>query len=190
MKDLINSMKTQVMLSAVLCIALGLSFIICPLKITSIICRVMAIVFIVMGVERLIRFARNTAGMFTCIMGGLEFLFGAWIFVKPQSIQALIPIIIGFFLLIHGIQDAGMAWRVKQAQNNSWWFGMLCAVCNIILALILICNALGVVKLAMRFIGAILIYDGVSDMLVAQKASRVVKEFEQDANAVDTTWRE
>ncbi|MGN0484691.1 MAG: HdeD family acid-resistance protein [Lachnospiraceae bacterium] len=190
MKEFMNSLKSQVMLSAVLCIVLGLAFIIWPLKITSIICRVLALIFIVMGAERVIRFLQKHAPTFVCVLGGLEFLIGLWIFVKPQSIQALIPIIIGFLLLLHGIQDAAMAWRVKESGASSWWFGMLCAVCNIIFALILMCNALGVVKIGMMFIGAILVYDGVSDFFVAAKADRVLKEFEQDANAVDTTWRE
>lgn len=174
MREFLKTLRAQVMVSALFSILLGLAFIIWPLKITSIICRVMALLILVMGAGQLIRYSNHRKSV-SGIAGILEVLIGLWIFVKPVYIVELIPVIIGIILLIHGIQDASMAMESKNSGSTNWWFGMLCAVLNIVFAVILICDSVGVVQVGMMFIGFILLYDGLSDLIVAIRVNQKIK---------------
>ena len=51
-------------------------------------------------------------------------------------------------------------------------------------------NAFGMVKLALRFIGIALIYDGVSDLWVASRAIRAAKAAGEVAKALDVEYKE
>lgn len=42
----------------------------------------------------------------------------------------------------------------------------------------------------MQFVGAALIYDGISDLWVVTKTVRTVKEMEREAKAVDVDYKE
>lgn len=190
MRRLFESFGKQVMLSAVLSIVLGLTFIIWPLKITSMICRVLALMLLFVGGGRLVRYIRKEGGGFTLGAGIVEVLVGIWIFAKPQSIQELIPIIIGILLLVHGIQDATMSWQVKEHGGTNWVPGFVFAVLNILFALVMICNAIGVVKIGMIFIGCVLVYDGVSDLFITWRVKDSLKDLAMDLTAVDTEWKE
>ena len=54
----------------------------------------------------------------------------------------------------------------------------------------LLYTSFGMVKLAMQFVGAALIYDGISDLWVVTKTVRTVKDMEQEAKAVDVDYKE
>ena len=67
---------------------------------------------------------------------------------------------------------------------------LIIAIISIAFGVLCIVNAFGMVKLAMQFVGAALIYDGISDLWVVTKTVRTVKEMEREAKAVDVDYKE
>ena len=67
---------------------------------------------------------------------------------------------------------------------------MILAAGSLILGIVCIVNAFGMVKLALRFIGIALIYDGVSDLWVASRAIRAAKAAGEVAKALDVEYKE
>lgn len=170
LKEILKTLKAQIMMSSIFSIVLGIAFIVWPLKITSIICRLMALVLIGMGIGQLARYTdshRKTNGM----AGILEILLGLWIFVRPGTIIEMIPIVIGIIIMIHGIQDA-MYYMDNYNNGQKGWIGVLSAIINIMLALVLIGDSLGVVQLGTMLIGVILLYDGIKDLVFFVKVNR------------------
>ena len=100
------------------------------------------------------------------------------------------PIVIGVILAVHGVQDVKMALESKNGGYDRWWIMLIIAIISIAIGVLCIVNAFGMVKLAMQFVGAALIYDGISDLWVVTKTVRTVKDMEQEAKAVDVDYKE
>lgn len=191
MKDFFKRVKADAIMSAVLCIALGVVLIVWPGETIDIVCKVLAAGLIILGGVELFSYITNRNGyMFTGILGLIVLIIGVWIFLKPSSIVSLVPIVIGVILAVHGVQDVKMALESKNGGYDRWWIMLIIAIISIAFGVLCIVNAFGMVKLAMQFVGAVLIYDGISDLWVVTKTVRTVKDMEQEAKAVDVDYKE
>ena len=124
------------------------------------------------------------------ILGLVVLLIGIWIFVKPQSVLSLIPIVIGVILAVHGVQDLKVAFDTKRNGYTKWWSMLLMAIISLALGIICIVNAFGMVTLTMQIIGIALVYDGISDIWIVYKASKVAKEMKEERDALDVEYKE
>jgi uncharacterized membrane protein HdeD (DUF308 family) len=191
MKDFFKRVKADAIMSAVLCIALGVVLIVWPGETIDIVCKVLAAGLIILGGVELFSYITNRNGyMFTGILGLIVLIIGVWIFLKPSSIVSLVPIVIGVILAVHGVQDVKMALESKNGGYDRWWIMLIIAIISIAFGVLCIVNAFGMVKLAMQFVGVALIYDGISDLWVVTKTVRTVKDMEQEAKAVDVDYKE
>lgn len=191
MKDFFKRVKADAIMSAVLCIALGVVLIVWPGETIDIVCKVLAAGLIILGGVELFSYITNRNGyMFTGILGLIVLIIGVWIFLKPSSIVSLVPIVIGVILAVHGVQDVKMALESKNGGYDKWWIMLIIAIISIAFGVLCIVNAFGMVKLAMQFVGVALIYDGISDLWVVTKTVRTVKDMEQEAKAVDVDYKE
>ena len=127
---------------------------------------------------------------FAGVLGLIVLLIGIWIFLRPESIVSLIPIVIGVILCVHGIQDLKLAVETKRNGYGKWWSMLIIAAVSLVFGVLCIVNAFGMVMLALQFIGIALIYDGISDLWVANRAVHAAKMMKQEAEAVDVDYKE
>ena len=97
---------------------------------------------------------------------------------------------IGAILVIHAVQDIKLAIETKQNGYEKWWSMLIIAAISLVLGVVSIVDAIGVVTLAMQFVGIALIYDGISDLWVVTKAVRTAKAMRQEAEALDVEYKE
>jgi len=89
-------------------------------------------------------------------------------FLYPYVIS-LVPVIFGVVIMLYGI------YRLKVINGIEFLIGSVSrkstviAVINIILGLVIIFNAYFFAKVVMRIIGAVLIYMGISDLIIKKK---------------------
>lgn len=191
MKDVLKKVKADMILSAVLCVAMGVVIFLRPAETIDVVCKVLAIGLAVLGgVELFSYFMNKAVHPFSGILGLIVLLIGIWIFLKPESIVSLIPIVIGVILAIHGIQDIRLALETKRNGYDKWWSMLIIAAVSLIFGVICIVNAFGMVKLALKFIGIALIYDGISDLWIVTRAVRTVKEMQEEADSLTVGYRE
>lgn len=177
--------------SAMLCVALGLVLLICPKETIDLLCKALAVGIIIMGAVNLVSYLMNReVQTFSGVLGLIILLVGIWIFIKPERVEGIIPIVIGAILVVHSLQDIKLAIETKRGGYDKWWSMLLIAVISLVFGVICIINAVGVVTLAMQFIGIALIYDGLSDLWVVSKALRTEKELRRAAEAVDVEYKE
>ena len=170
MKETLKRIKADIIVSALLCIALGIVLLVWPAETIDVFCKILAVGLIIMGgVDIASYFMNRSIHPFAGALGLIVLLIGIWIFLRPESIVSLIPIVIGVILCVHGIQDLKLAVETKR---NCYG------------------NAFGMVKLALQFIGIALIYDGISDLWVANRAVHAAKMMKQEAEAVDVDYKE
>lgn len=191
MKETMKRIKADIILSALMCIALGVVLLVWPTETIDIFCRVLAVGLVVMGVVDLGSYFMNRSiHPFAGVLGFIVILVGIWIFIQPASIVSLVPIVIGVILCVHGIQDLKIAIETKGNGYEKWWSMLIIAAVSLVFGVLCIVNAFGMVKLALQFIGIALIYDGVSDLWVANRAIRAAKAMKQEAEALDVEYKE
>lgn len=191
MKETLKRIKADIIVSALICVALGVVLLIWPAKTIDIFCKILAIGLIIMGVVDMVSYFMNKSiHPFAGALGLIVFLVGIWVFIKPESVVSLIPIVIGVILCVHGIQDMKLAIETKGNGYDKWWSMLIIAAISLVFGVLCIVNAFGMVKLALQFIGIALIYDGISDLWVANRAVRTAKAMQQEAEALDVEYKE
>lgn len=191
MKDTLKKIKADVILSALVCVALGVVLLIWPSETIDIFCKVLAAGLVIIGVMNIVNYFRNRSmHPFGGVLGVIVVIVGVWVFVRPESLVSLVPIVIGVILCVHGIQDVKLALETKENGYEKWWSMLIIAAISILFGGLCIVKAFGVVTLALQFIGIGLIYDGISDLWIASRAIKAANRMKQEAEALDVPYKE
>lgn len=183
----LKSLKMNYSLSAVVCVILGIVLLVWPGQSTDLVCMVLGIVLAGFGLIQIILYLvtkeKTVVSHGMMMLGIVLVVIGIWIIAKPGTIKQLIPVTIGILIVIHGGHNAVQAIELKKMNYDNWWVALLLAVLTIGLGVVLICNPFTVLDMAVRIIGAFLIYDGLSDMWIL---SRVFKTKRRNEKIIDT----
>lgn len=191
MKEMMKRIKADMIISAILCIALGVVLFVWSAETIDIICKALAVILMILGAVQLGSYFLNKVdSVFHVAFGLIELLVGLWIFLKPESVVSLIPIVLGVILLIHGLGDLKTAFETKRNGYDKWWSVLLMALISIICGVVSITFAFQVVSFVMKFIGIALIYDGLSDLWIVTRAVKAAKNAKMEAEALDIEYKE
>ncbi|MCF2642992.1 MAG: DUF308 domain-containing protein [Lachnospiraceae bacterium] len=191
MREMLRKIKADVILSAILCIILGIVLFVYTAQATNLICTILALFLIVMGAGHIVTYLLNkNKNTVRLICGIIVLVIGVWILANPAVVISLIPAIIGVILLLHGIEGIRLAVDTKQANDTAWISGLILSVITIIFGLVLIVRAFEAAQIAFKVVGIALIYDGVSKLFIVSRAAKATRNMEQDFNAVDGEAKE
>ncbi|MCR5639773.1 MAG: DUF308 domain-containing protein [Lachnospiraceae bacterium] len=178
MFEALKRIRLHVTLSAVLTLALGVVLIARPVSAVLVIAQAVGVLVIIIGVLMLVggiaSGGRSYGGI---IAGAIVALIGGWVLMNPDKAATIIPMVIGVLLIAHGIQDFSLAFSMKQARGSRWVFIICFAILNIIFGVICVTSGLGVVSVGMMFVGAMLVYDGLSSMVVVHRVNAAERRF-------------
>ncbi len=185
MKEFFKKLRIAAYLSAFLTVALGGILIAWPMEVTGLICRVLGALLVIMGAVYIFGyFVEGRGGL--SITGGLLFLLlGVWIFITPESIATLVPIVIGVVLLVHSLRDFQLASEAKSNGSEKWGLLFLLALLNCVFGVVCICDSFGVVSLAIRMLGIALVYDGISAMIIVYHAAQAIRHAAEKIEPID-----
>lgn len=194
MERILKKIKANVVISALLCIALGVVLVIWPGMSVQVACMAIGAVLILNGISRLVNFIfgkdDSLFSQMNLIMGIIITVIGVWILLQPDKIIAMIPILVGIIIIIHGINNLQQAVNLCKSQYDKWWVALLLGLLTIGFGILLICNPFQAIDTLVMFIGIFLIYDGVSDIWIVSRVSRTAKQLRQDLEAVDVEAEE
>lgn len=175
--EIIKNFKADVLISAVLCILLGIIVMIWPTEVTVLLCKVLAIILIIMGSGHILQyFMDRNNNRIGFASGFVILLLGVWIFTKPTTVVQIIPIIIGVLLLMHGLEDLRLAMEAREFGDSKWWSALVVAMINLLFGVILIWKSLTAVAVTMWLVGLALVYDGITDLVIVLRVRKVTKE--------------
>lgn len=191
MKELFNRIKADYLLSSILCIALGIIFIVMRGGVIDLLGSVLAIAMIVIGAVYLGSFFLNflTNG-FSVLLGILILAVGIWFLLQPAVIVSLIPIVIGVLLFFHGIRAIKEIAEARKFGYSAWGAGLVLAIISIVCGLICVFDAFGVMEKAVIVVGLILIFNGISNIWIALSASHAEREYHKYNDPIDGVFRE
>lgn len=178
MKDKVKEFRLNITIPAIFTIIIGALLLIFPDPSINAISKVIACIVIISGV--LIVINQFLEKGFECLgiaVGVILAIIGVWLFFDSGKIAKIIPIAIGVILVIHGVQDLGLAIEGAKLHASRAWLSFILAVVNIFLGVVCIAYAFQIVKLTTRIAGAMLIWDGLVDFGLVhsvRKASKVI----------------
>lgn len=191
MKDFLKQIKADFILSSILCILLGVVFIVWKDGVIDVMGSVFAILLIIIGLVYLCSFFLNlvTNGL-SVLMGIIILAVGIWFLIQPAVIVSLIPIVIGVVLLFHGIRALKETVEAKKFGYGSWGVNLALALVSIAFGIVCIFDAFSVMEKAIMVVGAILIFNGLSNIWIAATATHAAREYERRNAAIDVEFVE
>lgn len=189
--QLLMHLKRESLVAAITCIVVGILFIAWPGSSLILLLRILAFVLLVEGVICLVRLIRSTDSLqrnsyalpaAACIFVGLLLL------AAPRFVAGIFPVIIGLFLLFHGIKGIATA----RHGSRSTMGGVLGSVIMILIGILLIARPFGALKVLMVFVGIGLIYDGLVMFRLTGGISEKARQFREghDQNVIDVDYKE
>lgn len=168
MKSIIQDMKHNYFINAVIMVILGIVLVIWPHILGVMLCYLLGGALIVMGIFQLISFLRGERlgfyNKFVMMMGIVLVLLGIWICAQPRIVLSIIPVVVGIIVLIHGLMDIQYTLDIKKAGSEKWWIALIAAVLTLIVGLLLVLNPFTVYEITMVLVGVAMLYDGGSDL--------------------------
>lgn len=191
MKDFLKRIRADYLFSSVLCIVLGIVFIIWRGGVIDIIGTIMAIGLIVIGAVYLTSFFLNivTNGI-SVFMGVIILAVGIWFLIQPSVIVSLIPIVIGVVLAFHGVRGIKETLDAKSNGLNFLTFNLVLSILEIVFGLVCVFDAFGVMEKAVAVVGVFLVLGGLSNIWIAESATHAAREYARRNGVIDVEFVE
>lgn len=198
MTNLMKRIKANALFSAMLYILLGLVLLLWPEHSTSALCMVLGLVLVLSGLSDIFKFLRSRDGTLYSavhlVAGVILAAVGLWLMARPTLIAVVIPRIMGVLICIHGCSNLGGALTLRKNQSARWAAAVILGLITLALGLLLVLAPFEVFTTAVRIIGAVLIYDGISDIWISTQVTQILKQAEKASNAqrdaVDVEYRD
>ncbi|MDE7258771.1 MAG: DUF308 domain-containing protein [Lachnospiraceae bacterium] len=194
MGNLLKRLKTNIVISAILCVVLGIVLVVWPDLSMQIVCIAIGAVLLIGGGVRLAVYFTNKDGsmyaQMSLITGIVLAVVGVWILMKPDKVLAIIPIIVGIVIVLHGINDLQQAVSLCKDKYDKWWVALILGMLTIGFGVLLICRPFEALDTVVMLIGLFLIYDGLSDIWIVSRIYRTAKALKQEAEALDVVAKE
>lgn len=189
MEKILRRMKSNVVVSSILCLVLGLVLLLWPGLTMRIVCTTVGAVLIVSGVVRMIAyFTARDGSMYSqlnLVFGIILAAVGVWIVISPGKVLALIPIIMGIIIALHGLHNIRQAILLSRDKYNNWWVALLLGILTVGFGVLLVCRPFAAVDTMVMLIGIFLIYDGLSSIWIVTRISKAAKILRQEMTAVE-----
>lgn len=198
MEDFLKAVKTNSLITALLYSVLGLVLLVWPKLSTDVLCTALGLVLLVCGIVDVVIFLANRDGSLYAAshltVGVILAAVGIWILLKPDLIAVIIPRIIGILICIHGISNIGDALTLQHNGYDKWATALVLGILTLALGAVLVYDPFDTFALVVRIIGVFLLFDGLSDIWITTRVSRVLKQAKKDVeaqrSAVDTEYRD
>lgn len=194
MEKLLKKFKTNVVISSLLCVLLGLVLVLWPGLTIQIACTAVGAVLIISGAIRIISyFTARDGSMYSqinLIFGIIFAVVGVWIVIKPDKVLAIIPIIVGIVIVLHGLHNLQQAIELCKDKYDKWWIALILGILTVGFGVLLICRPFAAIDTVVMLIGIFLIYDGLSNIWIVSRIYKNAKILKQELEAVEADAQE
>lgn len=181
-KTYLQELKNRFALSGIVTFAMGLLLVIYPVFTGRAVCYILAAVLLIKGIGGIISQYKAAGGNFIpfAMMGNVSVcLMGLFVALRSDLIISIIPFVCGLFLLISGISSLQRAFSLKAMDYSGWNHGLFFTLIKVVLAVIIVLNPFGTAITLTRFIGACLMYDGLSGLVTVLETAKAKNEYEK-----------
>ena len=164
--------KNNVLLSIVM-IILGILLILWPGKTLEVAAKILSIALLAGGVICCFGWYRDRhvyGGDYTTLaIGILCLVAGIVVFIAPRGVITLLPKIIGAAIAVNGVLNLAQSLEMRKMGGVSWIGPVVMAALTVVAGLFLVFFSFSAMKVAVMVIGGVIIYNGVSNLLIECK---------------------
>ena len=174
--SLLKQLKWNLILLAVIFIALGIVLILWPGATMKAICYLLAAMLLAIGVVSLINYLRkDISGIiyrYDLVVGLCAILGGILVIVKVDKLTDLIPAVLGFLVTMSGIMKMQNSVDMLRLGHGTWHVAFAMAIVNIVAGIVLLMNPFEAAQILIMCLGIALVYSGITDLYVTISISR------------------
>ena len=174
--SLLKQLKWNLILLAVIFIALGIVLILWPGATMKTICYLLAAMLLAIGVVSLINYLRkDISGIiyrYDLVVGLCAILGGILVIVKVDKLTDLIPAVLGFLVTMSGIMKMQNSVDMLHLGHGTWHVAFAMAIVNIVAGIVLLMNPFEAAQILIMCLGIALVYSGITDLYVTISISR------------------
>lgn len=179
----IKILKDTFALSGVVTFFIGLLLLIYPDFTGRALCYILSAALIIKGVLGIVSRYRNkdlpSPVAFELIGNVMTIFLGLFVALRSEFIISIIPFVVGLFLLMSGLTSVQKTIMLKRMEYPQWKTGVVFTVIKLILAFIIIANPFTTALTLTRFIGACLVYDGISGLVTVFETMKAKTDYEK-----------
>lgn len=152
-----------------------------------------AVLLIGGGVQLAVHFTARDNSVYArlnLIMGIILAVVGVWILLQPDKVLAIIPIIVGIVIILHGVNNLRQAVVLCRDKYDKWWVVLILGLLTVGFGVLLVFNPFEALDAVVMLIGISLIYDGISDIWIVSRIYRTAKMLKQEAEALNVDAEE
>lgn len=168
MKERLKKLFKGQTAAAILYTLMGLCLIVMPVTSVYVICKVVfGLMLIAGGLYHIwiYMWEKEHATILDLFSGGILLVFGGFLFLNPQIVVKLLPVLFGVFVLVDSIWAFQSAFRLKKRNRGEWKILVIVSVIFLGLGGALIVNPFTEVKYTAVFAGWVTLTNGLSDLV-------------------------
>ena len=181
MKAFLRNMKISFILAAVLYLVLGLFLLLWPGTSITVICYLFGGVLFLYGLVSVLTFflrdSRQGNFVLELFLGIVAAAIGLLFLVRPAVAASILPVIVGLFVVVDGLLNLKRAIELHGLLYPRWGIALALSLCSIVLGLLVVFRPFLAAEALAMLIGAVLIFEGLSDLWTIFKVSRWTKEY-------------
>ena len=190
----LHRMKLEKIAGSLIFILLGIVLFIWPAAAMDTLSRVIGAVLVCGGVVAVLLFffnkERGFASSAVLILGVIIAVIGYWIFTHPAFLTDLVPVITGLIIIISGIVNITEAVMIARMKKDGFAPSLVLAVITVALGVMILLRPGVVARFVARVMGAVLVYNGVSDLYIISRVTGKVRQAAAEASALTVTATE
>ena len=168
--EFVRKAKWAYIVAAASLIVMGGCLLFWPGSSAEAICGILGIVFAVLGAVKLIcYFSPDRFGLafqFDFALGLTALIAGVIMMLHSQEIVAVVPIIVGIFIMIDGAIKLQTALDAKHFGLEKWWYILILALVTCLCGLLLLLNPFSGMRALASWQGVTLIVDGAQNLCI------------------------
>jgi len=183
MLEILRRVKMNSYFAAGAALVTGLLLLFWPNASLNVVCNVIGIGVLVISAIQLLAAFRGWGTVeagYNLAIGILLLAVGIFFLTSPGVIGAIIPLIVGIYVVLHGFMELGRALMLFRERYANWWIALILSVVSIILGVFLVTNAIAAGQVLLQLVGALIVYDSVSNLWIISRVSKNLKQARKD----------
>ncbi|MCH5265391.1 MAG: DUF308 domain-containing protein [Lachnospiraceae bacterium] len=184
---LLKQLQWNLILIAVIFIALGVVLILWPGATMATICYILAALLLAVGVLSLIKYLhkdiKGEIYRYDLVVGLSAILGGILVIIKVDRLTDLIPVVLGFLVTISGIMKMQNSVDMLRLGHGNWQIAFGMAVLNIVAGIILLVDPFSSTETLVLWTGIALVYSGGTDLYVTIAISKYLSDRQEGLTA-------
>lgn len=172
-------------LIAIISILSGLLLLFYPQATSRLACYLLGGIILIQGVLSLINTLKimksSSGGKFLLVWSIILIGVGVFFIIRTDIIISIIPLIFGLFIFVSGLTDISKSRQLKLLGYQNWLITLIMAVVKSTLGIVMLFNPFSAALTMLMFIGACLVYGGLSSLWIIYSLTKcVVLEISND----------